>query len=177
MGSHHAQLPHCFTHLWIHEPQAPQRTRNDRYFPCSLNVLPPKQFGDGVGGGELEFRNPFELFETAAHRGGRIKQLDLNIVIAAPALQEHDHAKAAAFKGIDFGKVEHNRAGINLGDDFIAQTESCVATYQPAFTLNNSDITDAVCMDLQHGFTSHKCADASQGPLPALRIGGQLRSI
>ena len=53
-----------------------------------LFVLPPKQFGDGVGGGELEFRNPLELFETAANRGGRIKQLDLNIVIAAPALQE-----------------------------------------------------------------------------------------
>src|SRR5215813_6102193 len=68
-----------------------------------------------------------------------------------PSLQKSEHAQAAAFNGVDFGEFNHDDPSIALRQDYISEMVSRVTLNNPSFTLNDSNITDDLDMNVEHG--------------------------
>jgi hypothetical protein len=69
------------------------------------------------------------------HKGRRIKNLELNAMVAGPSLQKYEHAQAAALQGLNVGEVEQNSMRVFLLGDSIAEIESSRTLNHPAFAM------------------------------------------
>jgi len=73
-------------------------------------------------------------------------------MIAAPALQKHQHPDPTAADGTHFREVQHYEAGIALCRNCVPQLERLVAADKPSFTLDNSHLANLINM-----YVSHDC--------------------
>jgi len=86
-----------------------------------------------------------------SHGTGRIEELEANVVIVGPALQEHQHAQAPAGDCGYGGEIEDDGVSLGLRGDRIAQSESRFTSYDSALALNNRQIISILNVDVQHG--------------------------
>jgi hypothetical protein len=84
------------------------------------------------------------MFQFVAHEAGRVKQLEANIAVVGPALQEHEHADDAVADNLEFGEIDDDDAGMGLRRDRVAQLECRVAADESAFALNHGHISYVV---------------------------------
>jgi hypothetical protein len=91
--------------------------------------------------GNFEVQNCAVSLQPVHNRSGGIEQLELNILFACPVLEKHEHPQAAAANRAHFGKIQHNDAGGCLRQHNIAKFENLIAAYDPAFALNDRQVT------------------------------------
>src|ERR1700730_9805471 len=92
----------------------------------------------------VELRHRADLLEPFPHGPARIEQFESNIVVLSPSLQKHEHAKTAAFYGINLGEVKHNCSGVALQGNNFAQLEGRVALHNSALALNDCYFANVV---------------------------------
>jgi hypothetical protein len=100
----------------------------------------------------VELRHGADLLQPFPHGLTRIEQFESNIVVLRPSLQKYKHAKTAAFYGIHFRKVKHDRSCVYLQGDSFAQFEGSFALHNSAFALYDRQVTNVLYIYSQHHF-------------------------
>src|SRR5208282_191252 len=107
----------------------------------------------------LEVENGAVLHQPFQYRSRGTKQLELDTVLARPAVEKGEHLQAASSDGSDFGKIEHNDAGGGLGQHNIAKLEDRLVADHPAFALNHCQVAQVLDVYGQHGILQNRFVD------------------
>jgi len=104
------------------------------------------------------------MHQPVDHRSGRTEQLELNMVVACPAIKKHQHSQAPAADCFHCRKIERDDAGISLFLHNIAKLENRFAADDPAFTFYYCEVGQVLNAYGQHGSPPLLIARARAGP-------------
>src|SRR5260221_9253938 len=103
-----------------------------------------------VEGCNLEIQDGAVGHEAVDYRSGRTEKLQLNIVLACPAIKKRKHSQAAAADRFHCGKIQSNDAGLGLRSHNIAKLENRFAMDNPALTFHNCEVAHVLDINGQH---------------------------
>src|ERR1019366_2872298 len=88
----------------------------------------------------LEVENGAVLHQPFQYRSRGTKHLELDTVLACPAIEKREHPQAATANRFYLGKIHRNNSGSGLSQHNIAKLENCVARYDSAFAINHRQV-------------------------------------
>jgi hypothetical protein len=103
-----------------------------------------------VEAGNLKVQDGTILHQPLHDRWGRTKQFELNTMFAGPALEKRKHPEAATANRFHFRKIQGNDARGCSRRHNIAKLEDGVAPDDPAFALNDGQVTQVLDVYGQH---------------------------
>src|SRR5258706_1337816 len=103
-----------------------------------------------VEGCNLEIQDGAVGHEPVDYRSGRTEKLQLNIVVACPAIKKRKHSQAPAADRLHGRKIQRNDAGLGLRSHNIAKLENRFATDDPALTFHNCEVAHVLDINGQH---------------------------
>src|SRR5258706_406154 len=103
-----------------------------------------------VSGLSREMQDGAVGHEAVDYRSGRTEKLQLNIVVACPAIKKRKHSQAPAADRLHGRKIQRNDAGLGLRSHNIAKLENRFATDDPALTFHNCEVAHVLDINGQH---------------------------
>jgi len=108
------------------------------------------------------------MLKSVLHVARRIEQLKLDVVVVCPSLKKGEHTQTTTFDRVNFGEFNDNNSGIALRQDHIAEMVSSFTLHNSSLALNDSNITDDLDMNVEHGVL--RAAHTSARIVPSLKV-------
>jgi hypothetical protein len=91
------------------------------------------------------------MVQPVLYRAGGIEQLQFDVVIVSPTLEECQHAQAATLDRIYVGELNNHDARTSLGENSVPQVVGSFTLDDPSFALHDSDVTHYLDVYVEHG--------------------------